>query len=226
MSCHVCACFIIGGERPNVFKMVDVSAEEFHNQILWRGGLGFTEVALNSIEVRQFLSEDHRFDLVIAEQFFQEPFYALAHKYQTPLILVTTFGNCMRHNILTRNPLQLATVLSEFLDVRHPTSFWARLRNFYFTTYEYVWWKYWYLEKQEKLLKKYIKNLPEPVPSLYDIQKNASMILINGHFSFNTPTAYLPNVIEIGGVHLSKVENKLPGVSGIQKCFAGLDVVL
>ncbi|XP_037294317.1 UDP-glycosyltransferase UGT5 isoform X2 [Manduca sexta] len=190
--------------------MVDISAEKFHETILWGGGLGMTETALNTSDVQKFLAEDNHFDLVISEQFFQEALYVLAHKYDSPLVLITTFGNCVRHNIITRNPLQLATVVSEFLNLKEPTSFWSRMRNLYFTVYEYVWWKYWYLEKQEQLVKKYIHNLPQPVPSLYELQGNASLILLNGHFSFDTPTAYLPNVVEVGGVHLSKSDGKLP----------------
>ncbi|KAJ8722029.1 hypothetical protein PYW08_004431 [Mythimna loreyi] len=201
---------VIGGSRPNVFDMVEVTAEEFHHNVLWKGGLAFTELVLNSTEIKTLLKEDTKFDLVISEQFFQEALYVLAHKYNAPLVLVTTFGNCMRHNIANRNPLQLATVVSEFLDVRDPTSFWGRMRNLYFTVYEYVYWKYWYLESQEKLVKKYLPDLPKPVPSLIDLQKNASLILMNGHFSFDASAAYLPNAVEIGGVHLSESDTKLP----------------
>ncbi|CAG9786684.1 unnamed protein product [Diatraea saccharalis] len=201
---------ILGTERPNVFTMTEISAEEFHDLIFWRGGLAFTEMALNSSQVRQFLAKDNKFDLVISEQFFQEAMYTLALKYRAPLALVTTFGNCMRHNIATRNPLQLATVIPEFLDLNEPTSFWARLRNFYFTFYEFAWWRYWYLVEQEHLAKKYIPGLPDKMPSLYDIQKNVSLFLINSHFSFDSAVAYLPNIVEIGGVHLSHSIEKLP----------------
>lgn len=193
--------------------MVKVPTEDFLHLILFGGGLGITEVTLNTTDVQKFLAKDNSFDLVISEQFFQESLNILAHKYKAPLVLVTTFGNCMRHNIVTRNPLQLATTLQEFLEVQDPTSFWGRLRNFYFSMYEYAYWRYWYLEKQEALVKKYIPNLEEPVPSLYEMQKNAAMILVNGHFSFDSPIAYLPNVVEIGGAHLSKSDAELPAVS-------------
>lgn len=205
-----------GGGRPNVFNMVEISAEAFHEIILWGGGLAFTEVMLNSTEVQEFLEKENKFDLVISEQFFLEAQYIFAHKYQAPLVLVTTFGNCMRHNLITRNPLQLATVTSEFLDVKNPTGFWGRLRNAYFTVYEYFWWSNRYLEKHENLVKKYMKDLPQPVPSLYDIQKNASLILYNNHFSFDPPTAYLPNIVEVGGLHLSKSDAQLPKVIFVQ----------
>lgn len=204
----------LGGGRPNVFEMVDMSAEEFHKKILWTGGLAFTELVLNSTEIKALLAEDIKFDLIISEYFFQEALNVLAHKYKAPLVFVTTYGNCMRHNIVTRNPLQLATIVSEFLDVRDPTSFYARLRNLYFSVYEYIYWRFWYLEDQEKLVRKYLPDLPKPVPSLYELQKDAALILINGHFSFDSPAAYLPNIVEIGGSHLSDSDTQLQAVSG------------
>lgn len=200
-------------ERPNVFTMVDLSSEEFLNKILWDGGLAFTEVALNSIDVQKFLKADHKFDIVVGEQFFQEAFYSLAHKYQAPLVLVTTSGNYMRCNIAMRNPLQLSTVVADYLIVKDPKSFWGRFRNAYYVMYEFFWWKYWYLPMQEALIPKYIPNLPEPVPRLYDVQSNVSLLLINSHFSFEGPVAYLPNIVEVGGLHLSKSDSELPKVS-------------
>ncbi|XP_068633530.1 UDP-glycosyltransferase UGT5-like [Battus philenor] len=195
--------------RPNVFTMLSVSDEEFYEKILWGANLALLERALNSNRVQKFFDNDEKFDLVICEQFFQEATYILAHKYQAKLALITTFGNCMKHNIVTRNPLQLATIAPEFIYVNNPTSFWGRLRSLYFTVYEFLWWKFWFLEKQEQVVKKYIKNLPEPVPSLYEMQQKASLMLVNSHFSFETPIAYLPNIIEIGGIHLSHSDGKL-----------------
>lgn len=201
---------VIGGERPNVFDMVNIMPETFFKHVLCKGGIALTEVTLNSTEVRTLLTKDNKFDLVISEQFFQEATNVLAYKYNAPLVLITTFGNCMKHNIVNRNPLQLATILAEYVSVRDPTSFWGRLRNFYYILNEYIYWRYKYLEEQENLVRKYFPDLPKPVPSLYDLQTNASLILINGHFSLDAPVAYLPNIIEIGGAHLTDTNNKLP----------------
>ncbi|XP_053612236.1 UDP-glycosyltransferase UGT5-like isoform X2 [Plodia interpunctella] len=200
---------LLGDERPNVFTMVDLSTEEYYN-VIWKGGLAYTELTLNSSNVQKFLREDHKFDLVISEQFFHEATYVLAHKYNAPLALVTTFGNCMRHNIVTRNPVQLSNILLEMLMVRQPATFWGRFKNLYYSLYEYVWWKYWYLGEQEKLVKKYIPDLKEPVPSLFELQRDTALMLYNSHFSFDDAVAYAPNIIEIGGVHLSKSDGKLP----------------
>ncbi|XP_045772915.1 UDP-glycosyltransferase UGT5-like isoform X2 [Maniola jurtina] len=201
---------LIEDDTGTIFDMADLSAEEFHHKVVWPGGLAFTELTLNSPEVKEFLMKDNTFDLVICEQFVQEALYALSVKYNAPLAIISTFGNCMRHNIMTRNPLQLATVIADYLNVYNPGSFWGRLRNLYFTGYEYLWWRYWYLGKQEELVKKYLPELADETLSLYDLQKNASLMLINSHFSFDTPIALLPNIIEIGGVHVTQSNASLP----------------
>lgn len=68
------------------------------------------------------------------------------------------------------------------------------------------------LTEQEKLVQKYIKNLPQPAPSLYEIEKNASLFLMITHFSFDPAAASMPNLIEIAGVHLSENVSELPEV--------------
>ncbi|CAH4028510.1 UDP-glycosyltransferase UGT5-like [Pieris brassicae] len=201
---------LLGEKRPNVFSMVDLSAEEFHQQFLWPGTLLVIERALKSPAVQELLASDMKFDLVINEQFMQEAFNVLAHKYNAPLALVTTYGNCMKHNFLSRNPLQWETVTFELLDVDDPTSFFGRLRNMYFSVYEFVWWRFWFLQKQEELVTKYIPGLTKPVPSLYNIQRNTSLMLLNGHFSVDISAAYLPNIIEVGGMHLTESDKSLP----------------
>ncbi|CAK1556337.1 unnamed protein product [Leptosia nina] len=200
----------MGTKRPNVYDSNEMTAIEFINKVLWVGGLAYTENILNSTEFQQFLSKNNKFDLVICEALIQEALYALAHKYSAPLVLVTAFGNCMRHNLAVGNPLQLATTLYEFLAVEDPTSFLGRLENLYTSLYEFFWWRFWYLYKQEELVRKYIPNLAQPVPSLYEMQRNASLFLINSHFSFDSSVPYLPNIIEIGGIHTHSDDRSIP----------------
>ncbi|XP_072948816.1 UDP-glycosyltransferase UGT5-like isoform X2 [Epargyreus clarus] len=201
---------VMGTKRPVIFDMTRKSFEEFLNEVLWNGGLGFAEMALKSTHLQEFLRKNNTFDLVISEQFYQESLNILAYKYKAPLVLIATTGICMKHNLVVGNPLQLNTIIFEALDLKDHTSIWGRLRNIYITAYEYVWWKYWYLGKQEALMKKYIPDLEEPVPSLFGVQKNTSLLLINTHFSFDPPMALLPNIVEIGGLHLSRSNSSLP----------------
>lgn len=79
-------------------------------------------------------------------------------------------------------------------------------------TYEYLWWRFVYLKQQERLVKEYLPDLADTAPTLYSLQGNVSLMMINSHFSFDTPAALLPNIIEIGGIHLSRNNTSLPKV--------------
>lgn len=195
------------GIHPNFYESLDKSMPGIQS-IIWNGGLGITENVLKSKNVQEFLSKDNTFDLVINEVFAQEAFFVLAHKYNAHQVLLTTFGNSMINNFLMRNPMQLETLIYELAENHNPASFFGRLTNFYYALYYIYFWNYWYLEKQENLVKRYIKDMPQPVPSLQEINRNASLVLINSHFSYDVPAAYLPNIVEVGGLHIQEINNK------------------
>jgi len=52
------------------------------------------------------------------------------------------------------------------------------------------------------------------LPNYRDLSKNLSLALINSHPSMDYPRAYLPNMLEVGGLHLLEpTELKVPNVS-------------
>jgi UDP:flavonoid glycosyltransferase YjiC (YdhE family) len=46
-----------------------------------------------------------------------------------------------------------------------------------------------------------VKHLGDDIPNLYELSKNVSFILQNGHFSVSYPRAFMPNVAEIACIH-------------------------
>lgn len=59
----------------------------------WKMGLGSAEHALKSKNVQKFLKNDNtKFDLVFAEQFFQESMLMFAHKYKVPIVTLSEFS--------------------------------------------------------------------------------------------------------------------------------------
>lgn len=56
----------------------------------WRLGLSTTEHALKSTSVKDFIKNDRtKFDLIIANQFFQESMLMFAHKYKAPVVTIS-----------------------------------------------------------------------------------------------------------------------------------------
>ncbi|KAJ9582123.1 hypothetical protein L9F63_003537, partial [Diploptera punctata] len=46
-------------------------------------------------------------------------------------------------------------------------------------------------------------------PPLSELARNTSLILVNTHFSLNRPRPLLPNIVEVGGIHIKPIK-KLP----------------
>lgn len=66
-------------------------------------------------------------------------------------------------------------------------------------------WKY--LPAQQKLLEKIFSNLTD-IPKMEDLRKNVSMVFVNSHVSYGIPQPSMPNLIEIGGIHVKqRIEN-------------------
>lgn len=60
----------------------------------WTVGLGSTEKAFQSDSVREFIKNDNtKFDLIFAEQFFQESMLMFAHKYKAPIVTISELDN-------------------------------------------------------------------------------------------------------------------------------------
>lgn len=64
------------------------------------------------------------------------------------------------------------------------------------------------ISKQDALMKKYFGN---DLPPIQEIIQNVSLVLVNHHSSLAYPRPYVPNMIEIGGIHVDP-PNPLPQV--------------
>lgn len=86
-------------------------------------------------------------------------------------------------------------------------TFFERAGNIGLTLYEAVYTKFFYWPSQNEI---YDKAFPDPKPTLNDAMKNVNFVLLNNHFSFSFPRPYVPNMVEVGGLHINRVPNPLP----------------
>lgn len=86
-------------------------------------------------------------------------------------------------------------------------NFVQRLGNIAMSIFEttYMALNYWPLQNQI-----YEANFPDPKPSLAEAMKNVNLVLLNSHFTLGYPRPYVPNMIEVGGMHINRVPNPLP----------------
>ncbi|GBP82547.1 UDP-glucuronosyltransferase 2B4 [Eumeta japonica] len=174
---------------------------------LWSIMNAYTEYILNAEELKRFIEEDNsKFDLVIAEEFFQQIFYVFSYKYRAPLILLSTFGVGHYMNEYMGNSMEISYVPHEFFAVSGDMTVFDRLKNLAYTLYDILARRYYSLAFQNELAKSVFKNLGE-IPNLEELERNASLLLINAHYSTSIVRPYVPNIVEIGGIHMDAVKN-------------------
>lgn len=72
-----------------------------------------------------------------------------------------------------------------------------------------------YLSSQEAIFKRYFEQFQpkrQSLPPLIDLIHNVSLVLINSHPAIHYPRPYVPNMIQIGGIHIKRDPEQLTPV--------------
>ena len=105
------------------------------------------------------------------------------------------------------SPSPPSYVPSTFLPFTDHMTLMQRLGNLAYLTFERLFLNFYYLPKQAELYAKYFPHLKR---SMYDVRKNAALVLLNSHVSLSFPRPYMPNQIEVGGMHINRQRTPLP----------------
>lgn len=108
-----------------------------------------------------------------------------------------------------RSPLNIATDVSMELPYTPPMTFFERLHNLFFIhsmTYSFN----KYVRSQDKQVEKYFGT---GYPSVIDLQKDLSLVLVNHDMTLNGLRSFAPSLIPVGGLHVDIDANEtLPEV--------------
>ncbi|OXA46125.1 UDP-glucuronosyltransferase 2B7 [Folsomia candida] len=144
-----------------------------------------------------------KFDLIFTNLFFGQAFYGVMYKNRGPFILL--------HSLPVANyflkdwghvapPSHVPYPLLEFTD---KMNFRERVVNFLVD-----WATYFHSEMVDIPLfeEVYRKHLGREVPSVKEIQKNASLMMMNTNYLTTYHRPVMPDVIEIGGMHCKEAK--------------------
>ncbi|XP_031350467.1 UDP-glucuronosyltransferase 2B14-like [Photinus pyralis] len=159
----------------------------------------FTEMVFNQTTVQELLKSNERFDMVILEQYINEAFKGFCYHYKAHGVVVSTIGTSRWTDIQMGNPISPAYVPDDLLSYSSNMNFYQRLINsltfllgtlhFFLST----------LPKLNEIMQKYIPGAPH----LNELYYNSSLMLLNSHTSINPAVPLVPNMVEIGGFHVS-----------------------
>ncbi|KAK2577353.1 hypothetical protein KPH14_003473 [Odynerus spinipes] len=161
----------------------------------------------NNPEVQQLLRSNEKFDLIFMENFNTDCFLGFVHKFKVPFVGITTCQIMVWTNDRIGNPDDAANIPAVFVDRKKPMGFLDRVANYLWIRVQNAAYDFWYDPAHRVAAE---KLFGPDLPSFKDIARNQSALLANTHFSLHGARPYLPNVVEIGGIHLPNSTKPLP----------------
>lgn len=193
-------------------------AEQMHAQSVMErftrmiyAGTTNVDLLLSDAQVRKLLTSGEKFDLLIVDLFLSEALLGLAYYYGAPTIAISPTGaNCWLNNMFG-NPQSSSLDPSNFLPFTERMNTRQRIANTLMSTFERLTYNFFHLISQQSVYSNHFELLVHELPNYRDLSKNLSLALINSHPSLDYPRAYLPNMLEVGGLHLLEpTELKVP----------------
>ncbi|KAM8714200.1 hypothetical protein ACLKA7_014355 [Drosophila subpalustris] len=168
-------------------------------------GLESTDFAFEQPEVLKLIHAKDKigkYDLLLAEQFFNEGALFLGHLYQIPSV---TFYTQSFANYLS----PLVGIVSPWSYVPHGwkpytdrMSLMERIDNVYISLSEEILRSFWYYPAQDAILKKHFDDKFNSLPTIKQLERNISAVLLNSYMPLDTPRPISFNMIQVGGLHI------------------------
>lgn len=149
----------------------------------------------------EFLArEDHYYDVVIFEAINNAATIGLGHHFNAPVIGFTSMFATLFNMDMVGTPAPVSFVPHELMLFSDRMSFVQRLENTLITAYE----RYKFndiLKRQDETYQKVFTTKNKP--TIFELHRSVSLVLVNQHFSFDHPQPYATNMIDIGGIHIN-----------------------
>lgn len=150
--------------------------------------------------------QDVPYDLVITELFFSPCYFAFGRHLKVPIIAISSNALFDFMNDPFGNPINPAFVPSSLVTYSQKMNFGERLWNTFFTFYMKNSFNQ-HIRAQDEYVEKYFGP---GYPTVYELQKDVALVLVNSHFILNGIRPMTPAVVEVGGLHIQDEEKKLP----------------
>ncbi|KAG5673615.1 hypothetical protein PVAND_003644 [Polypedilum vanderplanki] len=162
------------------------------------------DLFMQELEVQKFLEEDKsKYDICLFEIFMVDALLGIPERYGCHLISYTTFAAVRWTDDMTGLESPASYVPNPFLKYTDKMSFGERLWNSAFSLVERFIYHFYHLPNHRKRYKKYF---PDAKRSFEEMYKGSSIIFSNTHVSSSTVRPFMPNVIEIAGIHMKPAQ--------------------
>lgn len=150
------------------------------------------------------------YDLIVTEFFSTDCLLGVSHVMKVPFVGLSSCALMPWHYDRVGLPDYPSYIPSEFSTFSERMSFWERFEN-------------WFVIRSVNLLYRIVEwndnrlltaKFGKDIPSVREIARNTSLILVNQHYTLSGARPLVPAVVEIGGVH---IQNQKPLPTDVQK---------
>ncbi|CAH1402298.1 unnamed protein product [Nezara viridula] len=173
--------------------------------LIWNIHLEIIEKLLEGDCLRELMSGDYSFDVMISETLYLfEIFVAFGHIFQVPVISIDAHPMSAWSAYLTGNVHPYSYVPNYRLPITDEMSLMERVENTLLNLEEMLGSYFYYMPRQEELMRKYLNYEKYNFPPLLDMLQNISLTLVDSHFSLGYVRPYLPHTVEVAGLTFSE----------------------
>ncbi|KOC70104.1 UDP-glucuronosyltransferase 2B20 [Habropoda laboriosa] len=165
------------------------------------------ETCLSDPTVKEFIDSKPKFDVILVESFNTNCFMTLVHKLNAPFIQIST------HQLMPWAiddfglSQETSYIPAMFTRLPRPMNFLERTLNTITASFLSLVFHTIYEWRDHALAEKYYG---QGIPNLQTVSNNASLMMVNTHYTIHGSILYPPNVIEVGGLHIPPKVKPLP----------------
>lgn len=152
--------------------------------------------------------------MIIVELIHGESLLGLGHRFNAPVIVSTAFAALKITTDLVATPNFASYIPHTVNGYTDRMNFWQRMYNSLSFWFEDIVVPLIAIPSEQKLYEELFPNAKN-MPTIEEMRRNVSLVLLNTHVTFGTPRPYAPNMIEVGGLHIKQTIEPLP--QNIQK---------
>jgi glucuronosyltransferase len=180
-------------------------------KVFWDIGIKVCNIFLqdDTIQTLLFFSEKE-FDILITSALVYDCVFGIGYKLNIPVVKICTFGGTKWMEELFGNPSPYAYVPSIYQEHNERMNLWQRIHNTLAEIHRKLGRIFYVIPQHDALLRKHLNS--SNIPSIWELQKSTALILLNSHFSIGYSRPLMPNMVEVGGMHITPPK-KLSAVS-------------
>lgn len=166
---------------------------------------------LNNPGVKDLMRSDRTFDVILTENFNTDCFLSIVQKFKAPYLSISSHQIMPWASSRFGDPFEASYVPSVFQGLPRPLNFVGRLINTLTLLVTTTTYDTWYHSLDQTLVQ---EAFGPGMPDLKEVSGKSAALLLNTHHSIHGLTPHLPNVVEIGGIHIPKKPRPLPADIG------------